>query len=255
MQDDRIAEAARLLAEAWLDGRFIEPLPARLHPRDAAEATAIQDAMVRDIGLPVAGWKVAGAPGALLGRILAPRVFSTPAVLPQPAFAAPRIECELGFRLLGDLPPRARAYTDAEVGEACQLVTCLEITATRIRGGRHSAEDAPMYIADNGVQGGLVLGTAIDDWRDLPLLDISVDLRIDGGPSQPLTPREGRNDPFGVMVWLANALSQRGLGLAAGQIATLGSVTLSQPLAPGQSAVADYGRFGVIEVHVASSPA
>lgn len=253
MTNDRITEAARLLAEAWCAGRFIDPLPDRLRPRDVAEATAVQDAMIRFIGLPVAGWKVAGSPGPLLGRILAPRVFASPAVLPQPAFAAPRIECELGFRLLRDLPPRPRAYKAEEVAEACQLITCLEITATRIAGGRHSADDAPMYIADNGMQGGLVMGARIDDWRNLSLLDIAVDLRIAGGPSQPLTPRVGRNDPFDVMVWLANALSERGLGLSAGQAATLGSVTLSQPLAPGQTAVADYGRFGAIEVHVAKS--
>ncbi len=251
MTDAQIAEAAQLLAEAWLAGRFIDALPDRLHPQDVIEATAVQDAMVRAIGLPVAGWKVAGAPGALLGRIFAPRLFSSPAVLPQPAFAAQRVECELGFRLLRDLPPRSRAYTDTEVGEACQLITCLEITASRIRGASHSAADAPLYIADNGMQGGLVLGTSISDWPGLSLLDISVDLHIDGGPSQPLTPRLGRNDPFAVMVWLANALSERGLGLAAGQVATLGSITLSQPLLPGQSVVADYGRFGTINLHVA----
>jgi 2-keto-4-pentenoate hydratase len=54
------------------------------------------------------------------------------------------------------------------------------------------------------------------------------------------------------MVWLANALSARGLGLAAGQVATLGSITLSQPLSPGQFVVADYGRFGTINLHVAA---
>jgi len=252
MTNDRIAEVAGLLAEAWLDGCVIEPLPDGLRPRDAAEATAVQDAMIRRIGLPVVGWKVAGGLGALVGRILAPRLFVTPAILPQPAFAAPRVECELGFELLRDLPPRASPYTGDEVAAACRLITCLEITATRIKGASHSPDDAPVYIADNGMQGGLVMGARFDDWRDLSLLDIAVDLRIDGGPSQPLTPRKERNDPFEVMVWLANALSNRGLGLATGQIATLGSITLSQPLAPGQSAVADYGPFGRINVRVAA---
>ena len=255
MTNDRIAEIAGLLAEAWLDGRVIEPLPVGLRPRDSAEATAIQDAMIRRIGLPVVGWKVAGGLGALVGRILAPRLFVTPAILPQPAFAAPRVECELGFELLRDLPPRASTYTGDEVAEACRLITCLEITATRIKGASHSPDDAPIYIADNGMQGGLVMGARFDDWRDLSLLDITVDLRIDGGASQPLTAREERNDPFDVMVWLANALSNRGLGLVAGQVATLGSITLSQSLAPGQSAVADYGRFGTINVRVATHAA
>jgi len=251
MTDDKIAKIAGLLAEAWLDGRVIDPLPAALRPADSSEATAVQNAMIERIGLPVVGWKVAGGLGAFVGRILAPRLFMTPAILPQPAFAAARVECELGFELLRDLPPRASAYTSDEVAEACRLVTCLEITATRIKGASHSPDDAPIYIADNGMQGGLVMGARIDDWRNLSLLDIKVDLRIDGGASQPLSAREERNDPFAVMVWLTNALSNRKLGLAAGQVATLGSITLSQPLAPGQSAVADYGRFGTINVRVA----
>ena len=99
------------------------------------------------------------------------------------------------------------------------------------------------------------MGARFDEWRHFSLLDITVDLRIDGGPSQPLTPRKERNDPFEVMVWLANALSYRGLGLVAGQVATLGSITLSQPLAAGQSAAADYGRFGTINVRVATPAA
>jgi 2-keto-4-pentenoate hydratase len=54
------------------------------------------------------------------------------------------------------------------------------------------------------------------------------------------------------MTWLANELSARGIGLAAGQLVTTGSATMSQPLSPGRSAIAIYGDLGEIRIAVAS---
>ena len=149
----------------------------------------------------------------------------------------------------------AALWQAAEVAAACALMPCVEITTARVRQARHiaqSPDDVLDILADNAVQGGLVVGAAIDDWRTLSLLDITIDLRIDGGQAVPLNPREDRSEPFKVMVWLVNALSARGIGLSVSQVTTLGSITVSQPLAPGQSAVADYGRFGSIAVAVAA---
>ena len=251
----RIETAGRWLAEAWLDARTIDPLSAGLAPRDLTEAQAIQDVMARRIGHPVVGWKVGGAPGPLVGRIFAPTLFNAPAVLPADRFGDCRLECEIGFRLLDALPPRARGYSESEVAAACHLVLLLEITVSRIRGGKHIAEteaDILTIVADNAVQGGLVVGPEIADWRGLDLLGIGVELRIDGGPILPVNPRQGRTDPFAVMVWLANELSACGVGLDAGQYVTTGSATASQPLARGQTAVALYKGFGEVRVAVAS---
>ncbi len=255
MISERIEVAGRRLAEAWRSARAIDPLSADLAPRDLAEARAIQEEMARHVGHPVVGWKVGGAPGPLVGRVFAPTLFASPAILPADRFGASRIECEIGFRVLDALPSRRRAYSEAEVGDASRLALLVEITVSRIKGGRHIAEseaDILAIVADNAVQGGLVVGPEFDAWRHLDLLGIAVDLRIDGGLPLPVNPRAGRTDPFAVMLWLANELSARGIGLAAGQLVTTGSATLSQPLAPGRSAIAIYGDLGEIRVAVAS---
>ena len=127
MTDDRIAAAAALLAKAWLDGTTIDAFPDELAPRDEAEATAMQDAMAVRIGEDVVGWKVAGRPGAPFGRIFASTGFDNGATLPAPRYAGNIMECEVGFRLKRDLPPRRRPYGRDEVADAADLSLNIEL--------------------------------------------------------------------------------------------------------------------------------
>lgn len=256
MNDNRIREAGRLLARAWVEARPIPPFADALMPRNLAEAAAVQDQMAQLIDEPVVGWKVGGAPGPLVGRVFASVLYATPAVLPHRRFEGSLIECEWGFHLRADLPPRAEGYGRNQVTDAASLVLSVEMTGSRFLDGAHSAHDERerlMIVADLAAQGGLVLGPEIDDWRSLDLLAIPVDLRIDGGPRQPTAPREGRHDPVDILAWLANELSARGVGLAAGQVVTTGSATVPQLLAPGSAARACYGALGEIQVTIDDS--
>ena len=95
----------------------------------------------------------------------------------------------------------------------------------------------------------------IEDWQRRSLLDITVDLRIDGGESQPLLPKQNRTEPFDVLLWAANELSRRGIGLKAGHIVTPGSVNvpLPLPLPAGGTAVAVFEDLGRITVSLAAA--
>ena len=93
----------------------------------------------------------------------------------------------------------------------------------------------------------------IEDWQHRSLLDITVDLRIDGGESRPLVPKEDRTEPFDVLLWTANELSRRGIGLKAGQIVTPGSVNVPEPLPEGATAVAVFEDLGRIAVSLAAA--
>ena len=266
MTDDRISDAAALFAQAWLDGTTIDALPNDLAPGDEAEATAMQDAMAARIGEDIVGWKVAGSPGAPFGRIFASTSFDSGATLPLPRYAGNLIECEVGFKLKRDLRPRTEPYKREEVAAAVDLSFNIELVGFRRTGvvgqvaaalaaGRPYPEDEIerlINIADNGGNLGLINGPAVEDWQNRSLLDITVDLRIDGGESRPLLPKRVRAEPFDVFLWAANELSRRGIGLKAGQIVTPGSVNVPEPLPMGSTAVAVFEDFGQVAVSLAN---
>ncbi len=51
-------------------------------------------------------------------------------------------------------------------------------------------------------------------------------------------------NPITCLVWLANALSARGIGLAAGEIVTTGTCTGAQVVERGPNIVGDFGSYG-----------
>ena len=263
--DDRIVAAASLLAQAWFDGTTIDVFPNDLAPRDLAEASAMQDAMAAQIGEDIVGWKIAGKPGAPGGRIFASTSFGNGATLPLPRYARNIIECEVGFKLKCDLPPRDQPYEREEVAAAADLAINIELVGSRrnnvieraaaalAAGKQFPDNDAEMFIiiADNAGNLGLINGPVIEDWQHRSLLDITVDLRIDGGESRPLLAKQNRTEPFDVLLWVANGLSERGIGLKAGHIITPGSVNVPLPLPEGSTAVAVFEDLGQVSVSLA----
>jgi 2-keto-4-pentenoate hydratase len=267
MADDRISAAAALFAQAWRDGTIIDAFPSELAPRDLAEAMAMQDAMAAQIGEDIVGWKIGGRPGAPAGRIFASTSFDNGATLPLPRFAPNIMEFEIGFKLKSDLPPREQPYEREEVAAAADLAINVELVGSRRVGvieRAAAALAAGMPFPDNEAEGfvitadnagnlGLVNGPVIEDWQHRSLLDITVDLRIDGGESQPLLPKQARTEPFDVLLWAANDLSRRGIGLKAGHIITPGSVNVPLPLPAGSTAVGVFEDLGQITVSLAAA--
>ncbi len=267
MANNRIATGASLLAQAWLDGTTIDAFPSDLAPRDEAEATAMQDAMAAQIGEDIVGWKIGGKPGGPLGRMFASTSFDNGATLPFPRYARNIMECEIGFKLKRDLPPREPPYEREEVAAAANLAFNIELVGSRranaveqavaalAAGEPYPDHDAERWvmIADNAANLGLVNGPVVEDWQHRSLLDIALELRIDGGESLPLVPKQNRTEPFDVLLWAANELSRRGIGLKAGHIITPGSVNVPLPLPAGSTAVAEFEDLGEITVSLAAA--
>lgn len=251
MNEDSIAKAGTLLAGAWSQSALLEGLPSYLTPGDVREAAEIQNAMAAMIGDAVVGWKVAGAPGPMVGRIFASHCHQGGVTLPaRQARHQPALECEIGFQMTRDFPPQGASYTRDEVAEAAHLTFTIEVVGTRFANGRHipdTEEQRLAILADNAAGAGLVIGPQLADWRDLALLDIPIELRVDGGPREPANPLP-RHDPLDTLHWLANELSRREIGLRAGQFVTTGSATKLCALKPGSSAVATFGDFGSAEL-------
>ncbi len=248
MTPNQITEAAEKLAEAWVENKTIDLLSGELRPQDRKTAVAIQDELAKKIGHKVVGWKVGGE---LVGRVFQPNLIKSPALLSEKVYGRALLEVELAFRILSDLIPRSSDFSPEEVAEHAVLVPTFELVGTRFSGERLNPQVEKEFLlgyADNGFQIGVVFGDDISDWRNMSLLDIPIELSVDGGPPVPGVPRENRREPLEVLVWLANDLSRRGISLEAGQVATVGAAVGPAPM--GKKAIATFGEIASIELTV-----
>ena len=254
--------AARRLADAWRSGEPIRDLGAA-RPCGRDDAYAIQDAVTELLGLPVVGWKVGAATPAIMhqrsldqpipGPLFGPRVYSSAATLPAADFPAASLETEFAFRTLAELPPRGtrgtrgRPYEPAELAAVSELLAAFDLTQLRYA----TPPDALAEIADSGNSGGAVIGTPLPDWRDRDLMQVTVEVRVDGGAPAPTYAGAWRRDPLTVLAWLVNSLGRRGITLRAGAVVLTGSLTEPRPVAPGSSAVARFDGGAEVRMSIA----
>lgn len=250
-------ETAARLAQARREGGTVPP-GNLVEPASTNEAYAVQDAVIRLLGHPIAGYKV-GSTSKEAQRILgtsepgscpvpAPYLHASPARIALVPAQSPAIEGEFAFRLGRDLPAREAAYSREEVAEAIDAVAgAIEVVGTRLDGGL-AGKGRYLVTADCGANIDLVVGDWTTDWRSLDLTSHRVAITIDGAAAGEGTGARALDDPMNVMVWLANHQSKRGLGLQKGQCVSTGTCTGLDPVKPGSRAVADFGRLGTVEI-------
>ena len=157
------------------------------------------------------------------------------------------IECEFAFRLAADFEPREEPYAVEEVAERVSApIPAIEIVSPRLD---HPIKyGAPSAIADCGVNGGLVLGAATLDWQAIDLATHAVRLVIDGEQKAAGTGALVLGHPLNVLAWFVNRYTAGGRTLPAGQIVSTGTTTGLVILEPGQTALADFGSLGSVEL-------
>jgi 2-keto-4-pentenoate hydratase len=245
MISDQAAEAARLLCSAR-GGPPIGELPAGCRPRSDADAYQIQDAVTRQLGAAVGGWKVGAASqttAAFCAPIYAHMIRPSPASYSAAELRLIGIEAEIAFRLGRDLPPRASPYDRAEVTAAASLHPAIEVVDSRYADFR--SLDRPSILADNFSNGGLVYGHAVANWAAFDLSRTVIAVTEDGKPFA--ESGAAARDPIGALVEFANLMSGRG-GATAGTIITTGSWTGMVFTKRGAHIVADFGSLGRVEV-------
>jgi 2-keto-4-pentenoate hydratase len=252
---------ARSLAEAWRTCGTIPLPPADSAPGSRTDAFAVQDRMAELLGERIVGWKVGAAvravqileghDGPITGRLLASRVYSSPAQVPASMFDGYKIECEFAFRFRQAVPARARAYTRAELLPLLVFHPGLELAGTRyaagIGGRKLTTHDA---IADNGTGGAYVVAEGVETWQGIDFERLPIDARIDAGDPIPVYAGEFRRDPVDILVETVNGLSERGMGLNAGDLLSTGSLTTPTPLRKGQAYVARFADLPTLSVRI-----
>src|SRR5450432_4050921 len=102
------AEAARLFVDARRSGRPLRELPESCKPKSADDVNAIIDAVTDQLDESIGGWKIGFLYSPRQKPIICPlfdsRLFASPARVPLSLTPLLRIEPEISFRLLRDLP-------------------------------------------------------------------------------------------------------------------------------------------------------
>ncbi len=253
----QVEEAVELLIAARGDHRRLDAFPPTCRPETFEDGHAIQEAFAQVWSVPVAGYKIGctsldaqrllHAPGPFPGRIFAPVLLRSPAKVAAKAFHRLGIEPEFAFTMARDLPARPAAYTREEVADAvAALHGAIELIDSRwtdwLKVGIAS------IVADNGANGGLILGPAVSDWRKIDLPRAKAVLRFNDALVAEGTGAAVLGNPLDALTWLANHLSARGFGLKAGDAVTTGTVANVHYAEPGMHVTAEFGPIGTVEL-------
>jgi len=260
--DEAIAAAAFLLAARRATGQTGPRLPVALRPQSLAQAMAMQSAvsgvLAHAHGERVAGWKCGTpAPGKLVAAPLyASCVHEAASGAVCPAWSDEglvRVEPELAFVIGRDLPPRAEPYTPAEVDAAiARTHLALELIDNRL-----CDTTEPSFaekLADGLVNQGLFIGPQVDGALAAQAREMPIKLSVAGDDPRTLNGCHPDALPRLPLYWLAQYLSETGVGLQAGQVVITGSYAGCFGLPLERSISLQYGVSGELgelgELHV-----
>lgn len=244
-----IREAAAALFEARRSGNRLAGLPPSATPITLADAHAIQDELIAQIGEEVMGWKVSGTEpeGLKRGAILKSAILSSPARISAASVPLLGIEAEIAFRFDSMLDPREEPYTASEVIARLTAVPVIEVVDTRFE----SYHDTPPLhrLCDCMSNGALILGTPHPAWKALDLVRIAVVLESNSNLLHRSVGGHPSGDPLTPVVALANVLRKRS-GISVGQIVTTGTYTGVLYAAPGMMLRVTFDGLGTVELSV-----
>jgi 2-keto-4-pentenoate hydratase len=128
---------------------------------------------------------------------------------------------------------------------------CFEVIDSRISDWRIKLEDT---VADNGSSARLVLGTEQHDPAGLDLYDMLTELQVDGQILECGSTSAILGHPANGIAWLANALANFEVALAAGHIVLPGTCTRSRRIAGCREVRGRIQGLGDVRLDLAGVP-
>ena len=258
MDREAATRGGTLLWDAWQGRTQIAALPADCRPETLEEAYAVQEGLAASAGLAIAGYKIGatnaqvqarfGVDAPFSGRLFADYVGGSPLRVPANRVNFYAIEAEFDFVMARALAPQAEPYTRDDLRAAVASVhPAIEVPDSRYTDWL--SMKAPDLIGDNAIGCLLALGAEAAGMLDHDLAGQPVVVRINGEVVSEGVGSNVLGDPWNVMVWLANHLSERGLALEAGHIVTTGSAADVVQCQPGDTVTAEFGPIGQAEVY------
>ena len=250
-------EAVRQIVEARKTLCVLEDLSGEAQVATLEDAYRIQRAVTERWDDEIAGWKVGatakkvqdlfGVSEPAYGPVFKKTVFQSPAHVSARSFHHLMLETEFAFRFGNDLPSRPTPYSREEILQAIDvLIPAFEIVSPRFN--RLTVDKFPQVVADFFANGGAILGTHVENWRDVDLPAQAVKLFMSGALRQEGQGSAALGDPINVLEWFINKFSAQGLTLLRGQFVLTGTMTGIHTGELGQHAMADFGDLGKVEV-------
>jgi 2-keto-4-pentenoate hydratase len=247
----------RLIA-ARREPRAIEP-PSAVRRLSVSEAYAVQDRLREALlgqGERLIGWKVGLTTRAaqrqfeveepVSGFLLASGVYPSGAALPSARFAGLGVEAEVAFVMARDLTGPGVTPHEALRAVAGAL-PALEVVDFRFAGQPVGTD----MIADGVFAGAVVVGGALTPVQGLDLALEGLVYELNGAVAATATAAEVMGNPVNSLVWLANHLAGRRLGLRAGDLVMSGSVSVLLRPKAGDVVRASFTRLGAVAARFA----
>ncbi len=253
----QIDSAARLLVEARQSVSVIDCIPEQIRPTSLADAYAVQDRFIELLGEPTRGWFGACTNQTIqqlleldepyYAYLLSRHIYQSPANIDSGRYPPIVFECEIGFEVDRDFTPGGYPYSRQDIEDSIvQVCPAVEIVAGHLRDWPQ--QDVYSVIADNGTDGALVVGPGTREWRDVDLVNLDVTLSINGKVERRGSGKNVLGDPLRAFVWLVNAITRDGKQVTAGHVHNTGTATDIYWASPGDTAIADYGPLGAVEL-------
>jgi 2-keto-4-pentenoate hydratase len=184
-----------------------------------------------------------GLPDSTYGYLMDSMVLKSGVRLDMKELIAPKIECEICFKLKS--PLKGKGLSMEQVIQATEGVCAsFEICDARIKDWKCPYCD---FFADNGFSARIVL---TGNWRSpngFDFLNEKVVLTQDGRELAQGTGALAMGHPANAVAWLAAKLADRGKGLEAGQVVMTGTLTPILPIEKGSTYVASFSTLGDVK--------
>jgi len=243
------------LAQARLAGELTNVDLAGLPDLDAAED--VRDAALRKLGWTQVGYALVGTHPVVAralgldGPVVAPLIRET--VLEDSALLRlPRGVLGAGVGL-AFLLGRSFPFSDEEpltarnASQAC-LACRVDLHVLGRRTLSPALLDERSATADLGLDVAHGAGPWIEGWAAADLAATEASLAIDGHVVVRGHGRDVMGDPFAAVAWLARRLAERGSGLSAGDLVSVGGCTALAQVLPGQTLSAMFGSLGTVSL-------
>lgn len=259
MEQQNIEKWATVLNEARLRRKAVPQIGPQLSTFLRADAYSIQEAQFRqriNTGERQVGWKMGLTSKAkreqmnldspLYGFLTDKMRVANGGSFDLGGSIHPKIEPEIAFLMGKDLP--GKVSRDEALSAVKAVTSALEILDSRYEQFKYfSMEDV---ISDNSSSSHFILGAWREDFAELDLSELRMEMRADGKTAQQGIARDISGDPVISIVQLCELLAARGQTLKAGDIVLAGAATTAIELKPGLHVELHVDHLPQIDVHI-----